>query len=68
MAIFPIGLLMLRFNRGRLPRNTKTPLSVIIASLAVTAAVFAGNVAIDPTTVGSVISPQTDLSLMSDMH
>ncbi|KAJ7862994.1 hypothetical protein B0H13DRAFT_2354347 [Mycena leptocephala] len=56
MAIFPIGLLMLRFNRGRLPRNTKTPLSVIIASLAVTAAVFAGNVAIDPTTVGYFIA------------
>ncbi|KAJ7838865.1 amino acid permease-domain-containing protein [Mycena olivaceomarginata] len=56
MAIFPIALLMLRFNRGRLPRNTRTPLSVIIASLAVTAAVFAGNVAIDPTTVGYFIA------------
>jgi hypothetical protein len=51
MAIFPIALLMLRFNRGRLRRNAKTPLSVIIASLAVTAAVFVGSVAIDPTTV-----------------
>ncbi|KAF7354346.1 Aaap amino acid permease [Mycena venus] len=52
MGLFPIALLLLRFNRGRLPRNKKTPLSVIIASLVVTAAVFAGNVAIDPTTVG----------------
>jgi hypothetical protein len=55
MAVFPIALLLLRFNRGRLPRNTKTPLSVIILSLLVTAVVFAGNVAINPATAGSVL-------------
>ncbi|KAJ7688183.1 AAAP amino acid permease [Mycena rosella] len=52
MALFPIALLSLKFNRGRLPRDNKTPLSVIIVTLMITAAVFAGNVAIDPSTAG----------------
>ncbi|KAJ7764169.1 amino acid permease-domain-containing protein [Mycena maculata] len=52
MALFPVALLLLRFNRGRLPRANKTPLSVIMLSLVATAAVFAGNVIIDPSTAG----------------
>ncbi|KAJ7770096.1 hypothetical protein B0H16DRAFT_1673410 [Mycena metata] len=52
MGVFPVSLLFLRFNRVHLPRNKRTPASVIIASLAVTLIVFAGNVAIDPVTAG----------------
>ncbi|KAJ7629073.1 amino acid permease-domain-containing protein [Roridomyces roridus] len=52
MVLFPVTLLQLRFNRGRLPRDTRTPLSVIFLSLVVAAVVFAGNVVIEPSTVG----------------
>ncbi|KAF8183234.1 amino acid permease-domain-containing protein [Mycena galopus ATCC 62051] len=52
MALFPVALLCLQFNRGRLPRASKTPLSVSAVSLVVTVAVFAGNIAIDPATAG----------------
>ncbi|KAJ7508836.1 amino acid permease-domain-containing protein [Mycena galericulata] len=52
MALFPVALLQLRFNRGRLPRDKRTPLSVIALALVVTAVVFAGNVYIDPSTAG----------------
>ncbi|KAJ7613541.1 AAAP amino acid permease [Roridomyces roridus] len=52
MVLFPVTLLQLRFNRGRLPRDTRTPLSTILLSLVVSAVVFAGNVVIEPSTVG----------------
>ncbi|TRM67071.1 amino acid permease-domain-containing protein [Schizophyllum amplum] len=52
MTLFPLALITLQFNRGRLQRTSRTPFSVIVACLAVAAAVFAGNVAIDQTTVG----------------
>ncbi|KAJ7122407.1 amino acid permease-domain-containing protein [Mycena epipterygia] len=52
MALFPITLLLLRFNRGPLPRNCKTPLSVMVLALMLTALVFAGNITIDPSTAG----------------
>lgn len=52
MALFPISLLLLKFNRGRLPRTPKTPVSVVILTLAVVPTVFAGNIAIDPITFG----------------
>ncbi|KAJ6623648.1 amino acid permease-domain-containing protein [Mycena sp. CBHHK59/15] len=52
MALFPLALLLLRFNRGRIPRDNSTPLSMIILGLIITAVVFGGNIAIDPSTVG----------------
>ncbi|KAJ7611398.1 amino acid permease-domain-containing protein [Mycena polygramma] len=52
MALFPLSLLLLRFNRGRVPRAQRAPLSLIVFVLALTPVVFAGNVAIDPGTAG----------------
>ncbi|KAF8998541.1 amino acid permease-domain-containing protein [Cyathus striatus] len=52
MSLFPISLFLLKFNRGRLQRNAKTKLSVIFAAFVVSLAVFAGNVAVNPKTVG----------------
>ena len=52
MTLFPVALIMLRFNRGHLQRTSKTSFTVIVACMAVAAAVFAGNIAIDPTTAG----------------
>ncbi|TFK52934.1 hypothetical protein OE88DRAFT_1656621 [Heliocybe sulcata] len=52
MTLFPLTVLLLKFNRGRLPREPKTTLSVILVTLAICGAVFGGNVAIDPTTLG----------------
>ncbi|KAG6905908.1 hypothetical protein DXG01_016979 [Tephrocybe rancida] len=39
-------------NRGRLPRDSKTSFAVVIAAIAVSVVVFAGNIAADPTTAG----------------
>ncbi|KAJ7748410.1 amino acid permease-domain-containing protein [Mycena metata] len=52
MGLFPLALLLLRFNRGRLPRERTTPLSIIAFTLVLTPVVFAGNVVIDPSTAG----------------
>lgn len=52
MTLFPLAVLLLKFNCGRLPRQPKTGLTVVFVTLAICAAVFAGNVAIDPTTLG----------------
>ncbi|KAK0223656.1 AAAP amino acid permease [Armillaria fumosa] len=48
MALFPISLLLLKFNRGRLPRTPTIPVSMVIVTLAVGPTIFAGNIAIDP--------------------
>ncbi len=55
MALFPISLLVLKFNRGRLPRSPHTPLTVVLLTLALSPTVFAGNIAIDPSTAGFVV-------------
>ncbi|KAG5652646.1 hypothetical protein H0H81_004202 [Sphagnurus paluster] len=52
MSLFPLTLLLLKFNRGRLPRDTSTPLGVVIAAVAISVVVFAGNVAVNPATFG----------------
>ncbi|KAI4527006.1 hypothetical protein K525DRAFT_264562 [Schizophyllum commune Loenen D] len=52
MTLFPVALIILRFNRGHLQRTSKTSFTVIVACMAVAAAVFAGNIAIEPTTAG----------------
>ncbi|KAJ7659422.1 hypothetical protein B0H17DRAFT_1145369 [Mycena rosella] len=50
MSLFPLALLLLRFNRGCLPRGgvRSASLSTIVLALALTPVVFAGNVVIDP--------------------
>ncbi|PPR03413.1 hypothetical protein CVT24_012708, partial [Panaeolus cyanescens] len=50
MALFPISLLLLRFNRGRLPRQTPRGLWVVGLSMIIVPAIFAGNIAINPQT------------------
>ena len=52
MGLFPVSLLLLKLNRGRIPRLRRAPLSLILLTLLVSIAVFAGNIAIDPSTVG----------------
>ncbi|KAJ7844513.1 amino acid permease-domain-containing protein [Mycena olivaceomarginata] len=52
MALFPLALLLLRFNRGRMPRARTAPMGCLVLALVLTPVVFAGNVAIDPSTAG----------------
>ncbi|KAL5497753.1 hypothetical protein ACEPAH_2684 [Sanghuangporus vaninii] len=52
MTLFPISDLLLKFNRGRISRSRRTSLLVVFAALLVGLIAFAGNIAIDPTTVG----------------
>lgn len=52
MALFPISLLLLKFNRGRLPRKPYTRLVVVVTALVVVPVVLAGNIAVNPTTAG----------------
>ncbi|KAJ6496083.1 amino acid permease-domain-containing protein [Mycena sanguinolenta] len=52
MSLFPLALLLLRFNRGRMPGTRTTPLSLAFLALALMIVVFAGNIAIDPSTAG----------------
>lgn len=53
MSLFPMTLLLLKFNRGRIKRDSHTPLAIIVAALAISAMVFAGNIAVEPATAGS---------------
>ncbi|TCD62055.1 hypothetical protein EIP91_007531 [Steccherinum ochraceum] len=52
MALFPLSVLLLKFNRGRLPRNRRVPVSVVFLTFGVVFTAIGGNIAIDPTTVG----------------
>lgn len=53
MALFPLSLLLLRFNRGRLRRRSVTNLStVLVALLIIFPAILAGNIAVNPKTAG----------------
>lgn len=55
MTLFPIAVLLLKFNRGRLPREPRTSLAVVFATLAIAFVVIGGNIAIDPSIVGWVL-------------
>ncbi|KAG6860603.1 hypothetical protein C0995_009424 [Termitomyces sp. Mi166 len=50
MSLFPLTLLLLKFNRGRIPRSSHTPLAVIIAAILVSIVVFVGNITVNPAT------------------
>lgn len=53
MTLFPFSLLILRFNRGRLPRTYHAPLPVIfIALFGICPVVLGGNIALNPRTAG----------------
>ena len=52
MSLFPLSLLLLKFNRGRLPRASHTPLVIIFTSLGLSITAFTGIVAVDPLTAG----------------
>lgn len=53
MALFPLSLLLLKFNRGRLPRRgPQTSLRVIFCAFVIAFVIMGGNVAMDPTTAG----------------
>ncbi|KAI0689016.1 amino acid permease-domain-containing protein [Cytidiella melzeri] len=52
MTLFPLAVLLLKFNRGRLAREKRTPLYAVFFTLAVVAVIIGGNIAIDPTIVG----------------
>jgi len=52
MLLFPLSLLLLKFNRGRLPRAQRTNLRVIFFAFTVGMTIIGGNVAIDPATAG----------------
>lgn len=54
MSLFPLSALLLKFNRGRLQREPHTSLSLVFFTFAVAATIMAGNIAIDPSTVGFV--------------
>ncbi|KAJ8517166.1 hypothetical protein ONZ45_g5616 [Pleurotus djamor] len=50
MTLFPVSLLLLKFNRGRLPRKTRTPILWVLVAVAISLTLIGGNIAIDPTT------------------
>jgi hypothetical protein len=52
MLFFPFSALLLRFNRGRLPRNPVATLSRVIVTLALAVILIAGNAAISPIALG----------------
>ncbi|CAL1697829.1 unnamed protein product [Somion occarium] len=52
MTLFPIAVLLLKFNRGRLPRQPRTSLTIVFSTLIIAFVIIGGNIAIDPTIVG----------------
>ena len=55
MALFPLSLLLLKFNRGRLPRARRTSIWIIFIAFGIALTIICGNIAIDPTTAGWVV-------------
>lgn len=55
MSLFPISLLLLKYNRGRLRREKRASLSIIVSALVIALTVFVGNIIVDPATAGYVI-------------
>jgi amino acid transporter len=57
MSLFPISLLLLKFNRERLPRDRKTSFFVLMVTLILVPVVFAGNIAVNPRTTECAFAP-----------
>ena len=54
MTLFPLSNLLLKFDRGRLSREPRTPILVLFTTFGIAFAVIGGNIALDPTTIGYV--------------
>ncbi|KAF9453356.1 AAAP amino acid permease [Macrolepiota fuliginosa MF-IS2] len=52
MTLFPLSLLLLKFNRGRLRRDRRTPLFTILFAFIIVSIAIAGNIAVNPRTFG----------------
>ncbi|KAK1216606.1 hypothetical protein PQX77_020726 [Marasmius sp. AFHP31] len=52
MSLFPVSLLLLKFNRGRLPRDSYASLTLVLTTLLIILVIVAGNIYIDPITAG----------------
>ncbi|KAE9388572.1 hypothetical protein BT96DRAFT_1073353 [Gymnopus androsaceus JB14] len=59
MSLFPLALLLLKFNRGRLPRTPNISLSVVMLALILVSIVFVGNVIADPLVTAGYFSGST---------
>ncbi|KAG6902736.1 hypothetical protein C0995_012400 [Termitomyces sp. Mi166 len=53
MSLFPLTLLLLKFNRGRISRDPNTHLLIIFSSIIISIFVFVGNIAVNPTTAST---------------
>jgi hypothetical protein len=54
MALFPFSVCLLKFNRGRLPRESRASLALVFAALAIVVTIIGGNIAIDPSIAGCI--------------
>ena len=52
MALFPLSVLLLKFNRGRLSRESHASLYGVLLTIVLVCVIIGGNIAIDPTIVG----------------
>lgn len=52
MSLFPLSLLLLKYNRHRLKREPRASLFVIVLALLIVCVGIAGNIAINPRTFG----------------
>lgn len=54
MALFPLSLLLLKYNCRHLKRETRASLLIIVLALLIVCVSIAGNIAVDPRTFGWV--------------
>jgi hypothetical protein len=52
MTLFPLSLLLLKYNRGRLKRGRQTALFTIFFAFVIIVVAVAGNIAVNPKTFG----------------
>jgi len=52
LSVYAVALLALRFNRDRLPRERSASLGVILLTLALSIVLIAGNIALQPISIG----------------
>ncbi|KAH0581075.1 hypothetical protein H2248_012209 [Termitomyces sp. 'cryptogamus'] len=52
MSLFPLALLLLKLDRGRIARTPNTHVLIVFSSIVISILVFAGNIALNPATAG----------------
>ncbi|KXN88407.1 hypothetical protein AN958_07313 [Leucoagaricus sp. SymC.cos] len=52
MSLFPLSLLLLKYNRNRLRRGRRTTLFTVFCALLITSIAIAGNIVVNPRTFG----------------